>query len=35
MNCLSLLKISARLLDHDAERVSGNAPQFVQEERRG
>lgn len=36
MNCLPLLRIAARLLDlHDAERVSGNAAQYVQEERRG
>jgi hypothetical protein len=36
MNCLPLLRISVRLLDlHDAERESGNAPQFVQEDRRG
>lgn len=36
MNVLPLLRVAARLLDlHDAERAPGNAPQFVQEERRG
>lgn len=36
MNVLPLLRVAARLLDlHDAEREPGNAPQFVQEERRG
>ena len=36
MNVLPLLRVAARLLDlHDAERTPGNAPQFVQEERRG
>lgn len=36
MDCLSLLRISARLLDlHDAERSPGNSPVFSQEERRG
>lgn len=36
MDCLALLRISARLLDlHDAERVRGNSAAFSQEERRG
>jgi hypothetical protein len=36
MDCLSLLRISARLLDlHDAERAVGNSPAFSTEERRG
>jgi hypothetical protein len=36
MDCLPLLRISARLLDlHDAERAPGNSSVFSQEERRG
>ena len=36
MDCLPLLRISARLLDlHDAERAPGNSSAFSQEERRG
>lgn len=36
MDCLPLLRISARLLDlHDSEREPGGAPEYAQEERRG
>lgn len=36
MECLPLLRICARLVDlHDAERLPGNSPIFVQEDRRG
>lgn len=36
MDCLPLLRISARLLDlHDSERETGSAPEYAQEERRG
>jgi hypothetical protein len=36
MDCLPLLRISARLLDlHDSERALGKSPVFSQEERRG
>lgn len=36
MNCLPLLRLSARLLDlHDAQREPGNSPIYTQEERAG
>lgn len=36
MDCMPLLRLSARLLDlHDAQREPGNAPVYVQEERAG
>lgn len=36
MNCLPLLRVSARLLDlHDSQRVPGNSPVYTQEDRPG
>lgn len=36
MNCLPLLRVSARLLDlHDSQRAPGNSPVYTQEERPG